>query len=351
LELKKSSIETLDFRASPRINNASITIENSNIDSGFINSHGDFFTLNDSYLGQFSIENIKNIEIDSTRSPIPNNLEKQELTILNCSSLKLHHYFTSLNLLNSDTKLGVANCNFEKLTISQCELKTGFCYISNTQVRKRLFLDGSNLNDLKIQENSSLDSLNNLINDSAIREIKLRQNSVLPLTLHNNEEEQKVVFYRELKKVANEVGNLSLSDRYEKLALISNYRLRQKEVRHLPFSERFDFFFTYTLPYITSTFNYELWRPIGIFLLMVHPVMTAILTAYLWYGENDISSFPEKLSEWFSLFFYTIIPTHSLKFGDINIPSFISFIMRLYSAYFIYQIVTVSRKFFRKVEL
>tara|TARA_Y100000588_G_C14057856_1_gene840055 strand:+ start:329 stop:883 length:555 start_codon:yes stop_codon:yes gene_type:complete len=108
----------------------------------------------------------------------------------------------------------------------------------------------------------------------------------------------------------------------------------------------FDYFFKVFLPSKTSNFGQKLFRPV-IILVLIHMSLNFLMISVsgnsqtiMWTGRFD---WPSTLKG-AELFFYTLLPTHSLNFEQMNLNPIVSFLMRLVSSIFIYQIVLASRR-------
>ena len=235
-----------------------------------------------------------------------------------------------------------------KLQLTKAEFET--VSIVDTTVIHSLDWKEIKIENLKLWK-SSLNSKRNYLSEFEIKNASMDIETSLPLDLNNEDETEKIKGFSRLKMIAKSNGKFSLVDHYEKERLIANYRIRKVEVKQMGFSEQFDFLFTHTLPYHTSRFNYEFWRPVFVFLILVHPFWTGVLIFSL-NRDIPLAEWPISfINDYIGLYFHTVFPFHDIQYSEsIKVPLPISFFMRIYSSYFIYQIVTASRKLINRAE-
>lgn len=256
-----------------------------------------------------------------------------------------------------DFNLSIINskCNFKGsgLIIDNLHLKNST--ISDSTLSRVGVIEEFNLLDSELSYvkliGCKLQSNETILEGSKLNSIKIDKDTLLPIELESETEEENLLGYEQLKAIAKENGKLFLVDHYDKNRLISNYRIRKMEVNRLPFFARIDFWVTYSLPYITSRFNYEFRRPVVLFMLLIHP-LGVVLTLYIMVRECSFQEMIEIFKrDYFELYFHTILPFHQIDFSEtLSINKGVSFVMKVYSSYFIYQIVTASRKLIRRAE-
>jgi hypothetical protein len=292
---------------------------------------------------KISIDESKNVLIEDCNF---NSHENTVLSILGSESVSVKRVKTSqLNLVGCSKEMYLENIqNLNDLMISNFKNPSDWLVFKDIKVSDRInFLD-VNFNGLRI-ENVNLNATKNYFDDVELGSLVIKD-SILPIELHGDYEPDNLKYYQAFQEIGKTNGLTSLMDQFKKQELISNFKIRKKEISKLSFSNKFDFFWTYRLPYWTSRFNYELWRPLGLFIL-VHLILNLIVIFLIWKPTFWCSPFWEGLWIYLGLSVHSILPTHSLDYGQLEIPVGVSFLMRVISSYFLYQIITVSRKVFR----
>lgn len=292
---------------------------------------------------------IANVELDEVNSPefsidnqyiIPKVSELQisggkELYVRDCFFDKVRvegPKSISLNLLSSQ---------FGSMILSDISIPKDKGAIVDLEVVNEIIMSDVNFFNC-LFEKTNLDCQKAIIRDCLLNDVKS-----LETRWPNQLESDPIVNlrgYRSLSILMKSWGEYSKSDYYRFKELETN--LIVQKAKRKSFWGHFDHFFTLKIPYFTSRYGNSLSRPVGQ-LLLVHLLFTIIMFLNITGFQEIYDRLLAGNPQFFNLYAYTILPTHKLSFEGVYLNPIISLFMRIVSAFYLYQIVLVSRKHFR----
>jgi hypothetical protein len=165
-----------------------------------------------------------------------------------------------------------------------------------------------------------------------------------PLKLYGSPTDLKKTYKSIKEYIVENDDNHDLESHFEAKRLEEYYKEMIAKTSHV--GDKFDLFFKLGIPLWISSFGTKLYKPI-LWLLSMHLIMTKVMFDFLSNNnpQNLIDlSVLENQNQMADLFFFTLLPTHSLSYHSFELSPVISFFMRLVNGIFIYHIVLASRK-------
>lgn len=235
--------------------------------------------------------------------------------------------------------------------------------IQNVEFRGTLFLQGSTLEEAAFRNmdvsNAEVRMLDTSLSGSELVNVqwpKGYQFYTFKEELVGKSVKDRLKILWSLKEVYRQMKVLSLSQQnkidalyFQKQELNCYWRIVRIKTLKESFSSNIGNFFILGTNKVFSDFGQNIWRPL-FFLFLVHSVFfTILLISYFdiypfWYGVDTNVTWA-----CFNGFFSTLLPTHglTLKIGSVTtyIGGVIDFLMRTFSAYFIFYFVYSSRKY------